>query len=177
MKELHPLRHFPKTLLPAVVAALFLCLAALGLSGTTSCASYTPAFVLSLHEFADQNLSTRLSKQVRNANREWQYTIKNFSYLDARSFLEAEAYGPDEEGLYGLRIRVDKWSLPQMHHTAGSNLGLVFAVVLDGTYIGTSHFTPEMRDSDLLVIEPLFSHYDALKIVENMPLNQQHMTK
>ena len=108
----------------------FLLLALLPLFLATSCRTYTPAFVLSLHEFADPQISTRLNKQVRNSNREWQYTIQNFPFMDARDFLGGELYGPDENGCYGLRIQVDMWSLNRMHHTAGANLGLLFAVVV-----------------------------------------------
>ena len=100
-----------------------------------SCNTYKPVFVLSLHEFANPQVSTSLSKQVRNSNRELQYTIKNFPFLSARSFLDAEPYGPDKDGFYGLRIKVDIWNLGAMRHTAGSNLGLVYAVVVDGTYV------------------------------------------
>ena len=154
---------------------LFLLLALLLLGA--SCQTYTPAFVLSLHEFANPQVSTRLSKQVRNPSREWQYTIRNFPFLDARSFLGGELYGPDEGGFYGLRLQVDRWALGTMHHTAGSNLGLVYAVEVDGTYVGTSHFTPEMRDQDILVIEPLWTLYDATRIVENLEGNRKHLTR
>ncbi len=153
----------------------FLLLALLPLFLATSCRTYTPAFVLSLHEFADPQISTRLNKQVRNSNREWQYTIQNFPFMDARDFLGGELYGPDENGCYGLRIQVDMWSLNRMHHTAGANLGLLFAVVVDGTYVGASHFTPEMRDEDVLVLEPIWNFYDATRILENLEDNRNHL--
>lgn len=142
-----------------------------------SCNTYKPVFVLSLHEFANPQVNTSLSKQVRNSNRELQYTIKNFPFLSARSFLDAEPYGPDEDGFYGLRIKVDIWNLGAMRHTAGSNLGLVYAVVVDGTYVGTSHFTPQMRDGDILVIEPLWNEYEATKIAEHVRLNRERLGK
>jgi hypothetical protein len=160
---------------PRPIPCMLALLALFAVALLSSCQTYTPAFVLSLHEFADPGVSTRLSKQVRNTSREWQYTIKNFPFLDARNFLDGEVYGPDEEGFYGLKIVVSRWSLGNMHHTAGSNLGLVFAVVVDGTYIGTSHFTAEMRDQDILVIEPLWNLYDATKIAENIAANQKHL--
>ena len=64
-----------------------------------------------------------------------------------------------------------------MRHTAGSNLGLVYAVVVDGTYVGTSHFTPQMRDGDILVIEPLWNEYEATKIAEHVRLNRERLGK
>lgn len=139
-----------------------------------SCATYQPAFVLSLHEFDDPQLATRLNKQVRNSSREWQYTIKKTPFLEASSFLAGEVYGPNDEGLYGLRLQIDLWHKGLMREMATANLGNVYAVVVDGTYIGTSHFSAEMRNSELLVIDPLWNLYDATKIVENLKDNQSH---
>lgn len=143
---------------------------------TTSChgPAYVPAFVLSLHEFSDPSIGEGLSKSVRNTSRDLRYTIDTVAFLDARCFLGGEVYGPDEKGKYGLRIGIDMWYLGIMHHTAGSNLGLPYAVVVDGTYIGVSHFTSEMRDQDILVIEPLWNLYDATKIAENIKSNRDH---
>lgn len=141
----------------------------------SSCVTYQPVFVLTLHEFADPNVATRLSKQVRNSSREWQYTIKQSPFLDARGFVDGEVYGPNEEGFYGIRVEVDMWSRGVLNHMAGSNLGTVFAVVVDGTYIGTSHFTTEMRDGKDLIIEPLWNLYDATRIVEHLKDNQKQL--
>ena len=152
-----------------------LALSILALVLFASCVTYKPVFVLTLHEFASASVATRLSKQVRNANRELQYTIRQSPFLDARCFCGGEVYGPNEDGFYGIRVNVDMWNIGVMHQMAGSNLGMVYAVVVDGTYIGTSHFTTEMRDGDVLVIEPLWNLYDATKIVEHFKDNQAHL--
>ncbi|GEM_PF-3754320 len=152
-----------------------LCLALL-VFFSTSCqsSSYVPAFVLSLHEFSSPTVGEGLTKGVRNSSRDLRYTIDTVAFLDARCFLDGEVYGPNEEGKYGLRISVEMWYLALMHHTAGSNLGVPYAVVVDGTYIGFSHFSPEMRDQDILIIEPLWNLYDATKIAENIKSNHDH---
>ena len=139
-----------------------------------SCKSYQPAFVLSLHEFEEPQLVTNLSKTVRDPTRQFSHTIRKFSFLDARNFLFGELYGPNEQGRYGLRIQVDRWYLGAMHQTAGANLGLVYAVVVDGMYVGYSHFNKTMRDTDVLEIEPLWSLRDAQLILDSLPKNYKH---
>ncbi|MCQ2397665.1 MAG: hypothetical protein MJ106_08255, partial [Lentisphaeria bacterium] len=72
-----------------------LALSILALMLFASCVTYKPVFVLTLHEFASASVATRLSKEVRSANRELQYTIRQSAFLDARCFCGGEVYGPN----------------------------------------------------------------------------------
>ncbi|MBR6470976.1 MAG: hypothetical protein IKS83_04205 [Victivallales bacterium] len=152
---------------------LFLLFIALLLLGV-SCKTYHPAFVLSLHEFEDPKIATRLSKTVQDPTRQFSHTIRRYAFLDARSFLGGEIYGPDENGRYGLRIAVDQWHHGIMHQTAGANLGLIYAVMMDGMYMGYSHFDKSMRDTEILEIEPLWNLRDAQMILDSIPKNYKH---
>lgn len=153
---------------------IFPLILALGLLLLASCKSYEPVFVLSLHEFEESQMATKLSRTVRDPTRQFSHTIRRLSFLDARNFLFGEIYGPNEEGRYGLRIQVDRWYLGAMHQTAGSNLGLIYAVVVDGMYVGYSHFNKSMRDTDILEIDPLWSLRDAQLLLDSLPKNYQH---
>ena len=152
----------------------YLALFSLSLVLLVSCQSYQPAFVLSLHEFEEPQLVTNLSKTVRDPTRQFSHTIRNLSFLDARTFLYGELVGPNEQGRYGLRIHFDRWYLGAMHQAAGSNLGMVYAVVVDGMYVGYSHFNKAMRDTDVLEIAPLWSLRDAQLILDALPKNYKH---
>ena len=150
---------------------------ALGLLLLGSCNTYQPVFVLSLHEFAEPQIATRLSKNVQDPTRQFSHTIQNFPFLDSRSFLFGELYGPNEQGRYGLRIQVDRWHQGTMHQEAGANLGLVYAVVMDGMYVGYSHFNKTMRDTEILEIDPLWNLRDAQMILDSIPKNYKHFDK
>lgn len=142
-----------------------------------SCRSYKPAFVLSLHEFNEPQVVTNLSQTVKDPTRQFSHTIKKFPFLNARDFLFGEISGPNAQGRYGLRIQVDRWRLGTMHQTAGMNLGLVYAVIVDGMYVGYSHFNKAMRDTGVLEIDPIWSLRDAQMILDSMPKNYKHFNK
>ena len=139
-----------------------------------SCKSFQPAFVLSLHEFEEPEMVTNLSKTVRDPTRQFTHTVRKYSFLNAKNFLGGELTGPNESGRYGLRIHVDRWYLGAMHQLSGANLGLVYAVVVDGIYVGYSHYNRSMRDSEFLEIEPLWSLRDAQMILDNLRPNYEH---
>lgn len=142
-----------------------------------SCQSYRPVFVLSLHEFEEPEMVTNLSKTVRDPTRQFSHTIRRNSFLNAKNFLGGEVTGPNAQGRYGVRIQVDRWYLGAMRQLAGANLGLVYAVVVDGIYVGYSHYNRSMRDSAILEIEPLWNLRDAQMIVENLRPNYEHYNK
>ncbi|MBR4125111.1 MAG: hypothetical protein IKR13_02815 [Victivallales bacterium] len=149
----------------------------LGLLLLASCQTYEPAFVLSLHEFEEPQVVTNLSRKVHDPTREFSHTIRKLSFMDARNLLFGELYGPNEQGRYGLRIQVDKWYVGAMHQTAGANLGMIYAVIVDGMYVGYSHFNKTMRDTSVLEIEPLWNLRDAQMILESIPKNYEHFNK
>ena len=139
-----------------------------------SCQSYQPAFVLSLHEFEEPQVVTNLTRTVRDPTRQFSHTIRKLSFLDARNFLFGELYGPNDQGRYGLRIQVERWHLATMNQTAGTNLGMVYAVLVDGMYVGYSHFNKSLRDTNVLEIEPIWSLRDAQMILDSIPKNYKH---
>lgn len=142
-----------------------------------SCETYQPAFVLTLHEFDDPQMMTNLSKTVQDPTRQFSHTIRKYPFLSSRNFLDGEIYGPSENGRYGLRILVNRWDQGAMHQIAGANIGLVYAVIMDGIYAGYSHFNKSMRDSEILEIDPLWNLRDAQMILDNIPKNYKHFNK
>ena len=141
------------------------------------CSCYTPAFVVSLHEFSDQRLKTNLNEQVRDTQFSNPRTIKRFPFLHSRAFCAGEMYGPAKNGKYGLKLQIDRWYAGAMSQVAGDYLGCPYAVSVDGLYVGMSHFTREMRDRGICEIEPIFSKNEAQKIIEYLEKNYEHFNK
>jgi hypothetical protein len=138
------------------------------------CSCYTPAFVVSLHEFSDPQLQTRLNETVRDTRFTNPRTIKRFPFLHSRAFCGGEMYGPAKNGKYGLKLQVDRWYAGAMSQVAGDYLGCPYAVSVDGLYVGCSHFTRDMRERGICEIEPIFSRNEAQKIIEHLKKNYEH---
>lgn len=138
------------------------------------CSCYHPAFVLSLHEFSDAQLKTNLNHTVRDNNFLNPRTIRRFPFLHSRAFCGGEMYGPDKKGRYGLRLQVDRWNLDAMKQVAGNYYGMLYAVSIDGIYVGSSHFNRSMRDTPVCEIEPIFTRNEAEKTIEYLQKNYEH---
>ena len=133
---------------------------------------YEPVFVLSLHEFENPMLAkSKLVTHVQDTNLHHERSIRRFPFLDARHCPEAKMYGPAQNGLYGIHLHVSPWQVHAMQQIAGNNAGLIYAVAVDGMYVGYSHFTREMIVGDVCTIEPIWTEQQARNIVEHVHRN------
>ncbi|MBO7741594.1 MAG: hypothetical protein J6S21_03485 [Victivallales bacterium] len=132
---------------------------------------YTPVYVISLHEFESQRVTSDLVTAVTDRDHSNPRSVKRFPFLDSRSFPSGEVTGPDENGRYGIRLFASRWSVGTMQQTASSNYGAYFAVVIDGMYAGASRFNREMCNSMVCELDKLWNRREAERIVEHIERN------
>ena len=159
----------------AVMAAAVMVLLPLGLSSCRSL-SYNPVFTISLHEFSDVGES-RLAMWVQDTGRKHSRRVMKYGFLTSRDITAAELTGPDEKGKYGLLLQVSPRRLNDVSTTAGSNSGMLFAVIMDGTYVGSAHFTKSSRQAGIFEVEPIFGEYVASMIVSHVEQNYDYYTR
>ena len=157
------------TILPLLFMALLLC----GCQ-TWHKLTYTPVYVISLHEFEDQKVATDLVTAVTDRDYKHPRSVKRFPFLDSRSFPAGEVTGPDENGRYGIRLFTNRWSVGPMQQTSNSNYGSYFAVVIDGMYAGASRFNREMCRGAVCELDKLWNRREAEKIVEHLDGNYRY---
>lgn len=132
---------------------------------------YTPVYVVTLHEFSEQEFSGNLVVRVKDGNNQNPRSIRRFPFLNSGNFYQGEIYGPEANGKYGVRLSVDPFGAHNLNTAATENLGQLFSIVVDGTFVGFSPFTDEMKNGSTVVLAPLWSQAEAQLIVDHIKPN------
>lgn len=136
----------------------------------TSCQYFSKPdlmYVISLHELASKDRSfTQLAKKVWNPQQTRQVDINTFPFLDAKRFYMAEMIPDQNSRNCGLRLHIDKHGRNTLLQTASLKKGEAFAVLVDGFFIGMSHFPKQLDELSFLDLAPLWTVMEAEKIID-----------
>lgn len=159
---------------------LWLVLAGLGLLGS-SCRHdlfYEPVFLISLHEFAPEELhGSQLAYGVRDPLDTQRYMIKRYAFLDARRIARAELLPGRNSRRSGLRIYPDRYGMAELMQLANRHKGDEYAVIVDGFYVGRGRFPPRLPEDGALMLEELWSEPEAERVQEAAGRNYRRLNR
>jgi hypothetical protein len=149
------------------------CLLLLLLSACNS--SKVPVFYLSFHPIpASVEIMGRAPYiNVTSADGEDSKVIGKYPLFDSARIIKAEVVPDAATGKCGLKLYLDRHGVAAWHELTVYHRAEPMAAVMDGFYLGIATFTSRADEPGILTTNPLWTEYEAQKIVEHVESNYE----
>ena len=153
-----------------------LLLALLLLSGCKSFDKNSSKHLLSLHELLENQslVASQQGRVVWDAQLLRQARVKP-PFLTAKYFYQAEVIASPDGLNCGIRLYIDRFGRNNFLQAAAQNRGRQFAVLVDGFFIGLSHFPERLDGTSYLELDPLWNATQAEQIVDCVSDNYRQL--
>ncbi len=141
-----------------------------------ACNSFkVPVFYLSFHPIpATVEIMGRAPYiNVESADGGTSQVIGKYPFFDSAQIIKAEVVPDAATGKCGLKLYLDRKGVTAWHELAVYHRAEQVAAVMDGFYLGIASFASQADEPGVLTTNPLWTEYEAQKIVEHVEANYE----
>ncbi len=134
-----------------------------------------PVFYLSFHPIpAMVEIMDRAPYiNVESADGEVSQVIGKYPLFDSARIIKAEVVPDEATGKCGLKLYLDRVGVAAWHELTVYHRAEPVAAVMDGFYLGIVSFASQADEPGILTTNPLWTAYEAQKIVEHVESNYE----
>lgn len=132
-----------------------------------------PVFYLSFHPIpAAVEIMDRMPYiTVESADGEASQVIGKHPFFDSARIIKAEVVPDAATGKCGLKLYLDRQGIAAWHELTIYHRAAPVAAAMDGFYLGLASFASRAEEPGVLTTNPLWTEYEAQKIVEHVEAN------
>ena len=132
-----------------------------------------PVFYLSFHPIpqAVEIMDRMPYITVESADGEASQVIGKHPFFDSARIIKAEVVPDAATGKCGLKLYLDRQGIAAWHELTIYHRAAPVAAAMDGFYLGLASFASRAEEPGVLTTNPLWTEYEAQKIVEHVEAN------